>query len=95
LYGGPFPFFKQAIIDDGRLDVLVFKGISYLQMMRYLQDVLFNSHITSPDVEYFQTTALRVTSEGDVPVEVDGELIGNCPVEFAIQKHGLRVLTAR
>ncbi|CAN5237212.1 diacylglycerol kinase family lipid kinase [soil metagenome] len=91
-YGGPFPFFKQAVIDDGRLDVLVFKGLSYLQMMRYLQDVLFNSHITSPDVEYFQTTSLRVVSEGAVPVEVDGELIGNCPVEFAIRKHGLRVV---
>jgi YegS/Rv2252/BmrU family lipid kinase len=92
LYGGPFPFFKQAVLDDGRLDVLVFKGLSYLQMMRYLQDVLFNSHITSPDVEYFQTTSLRVTSESPVPVEIDGELIGNCPVEFQMNHYGLRVL---
>lgn len=92
LYGGPFPFFKQAVIDDGLLDVLVFKRLNYLQMIRYLQDVIFSSQITSPEVEYFQTPTLRVSSEDAVPVEIDGELIGNCPVEFTIKRHGLRVL---
>jgi diacylglycerol kinase (ATP) len=93
LYGGPFPFFKQAIIDDGLLDVLVFKRFNYLEIMRYMQDVIFSSEITSPEVEYFQTKALRVASEGSVPVEVDGELFGTSPVEFSIQHHGLRVCT--
>ncbi len=92
LYGGPFPFFKQAVIDDGLFDVLVFKRLNYLEMMRYLQDVIFSSQITSPEVEYFQTTSLRVSSETPVPVEVDGELIGNCPVEFKMLAKGLRVL---
>ena len=91
LYGGRLPFFKQAVIDDGLLDVLVFKRLNYIEIIRYLQDVIFSSQITSPEVEYFQTTALRVTSEGDVPVEVDGELIGNCPVQFDIRERGLRV----
>ncbi|CAN5622380.1 diacylglycerol kinase family lipid kinase [soil metagenome] len=92
LYGGPFPFFKQALVDDGLLDVLVFKKLTYLQMIRYLQDVIFSSQITSPDVEYFQTPALRVSSDEAVPVEIDGELIGTCPVEFSIKPRGLRVL---
>ena len=91
LYGGPFPFFKQAVIDDGLFDVLVFKRINYLQMIRYLQDVIFSSQITSPEVEYFQTASLRVSSEGAVPVEIDGELIGNCPVQFDIRRRELRV----
>ncbi|MGI8819995.1 MAG: diacylglycerol/lipid kinase family protein [Chthoniobacterales bacterium] len=91
LYGGPFPFFKQALIDDGLFDVLVFKRLNYLEIVRYMQDVIFSSAITSPEVEYFQTTWLRVTSESAVPIEIDGELIGHCPVEFHIRRHGLRV----
>ena len=43
LYGGPFPFFKRALIDDGLLDVLVFKRVSYFDIIRYLQDV-FSAH---------------------------------------------------
>ena len=91
LYGGRFPFFKQAVIDDGLFDVLIFKRLNYLEIIRYMQDVIFSSQITSPEVEYFQTTSLRVTSEAEVPVEIDGELIGTCPVQFNIHAGGLRV----
>jgi YegS/Rv2252/BmrU family lipid kinase len=92
LYGGPFPFFKQAVMDDGLFDVVVFKRLGYLEIIKYLQDVVFSSEIRVPEVEYFQTRRLRVTSEQDVPLELDGELAGNCPVDFQIQNKLLRVL---
>jgi YegS/Rv2252/BmrU family lipid kinase len=92
LYGGPFPFFKHAVIDDGLFDVVVFKRLGYLEIIRYLQNVLFSSDISTPEVEYFQTRRLRVASDQAVPVELDGELVGNCPVEFRVEKQSLRVL---
>ena len=91
-YGGPFPFFKHAVIDDGLLDVVVFKQLGYLEIIKYLQDVFFSSKIRLPEVEYFQTRRLRVTSEQEVPVELDGELAGVCPVEFQMRERSLRVL---
>ena len=91
-YGGPFPFFKHAVIDDGLLDVVVFKQLGYLEIIKYLQDVFFSSEIRLPEVEYFQTRHLRVSSDQDVPVELDGELVGNCPVEFQLYERRLRVL---
>lgn len=91
LYGGPFPFFKNALTNDGLLDVLVFKRLTYLEIIRYLQDVIFSSRITAPEVEYFQTRALRVTSDDEVPVEVDGEVVGYCPIEFGVGQDKLRV----
>src|SRR5467141_1201899 len=92
LYGGPFPFFKHAVIDDGKLDVIVFKSLGYLEIIKYLQDVVFSSDIRVPEIEYFQTSRLRVESDQSVPVELDGELVGNCPVEFTLQERSLRVL---
>jgi YegS/Rv2252/BmrU family lipid kinase len=91
-YGGPFPFFKQAVMDDGLLDVVAFKQLGYLEIIKYLQDVFFSSEIRLPEVEYFQTRKLRITSNQDVPVELDGELVGNCPVEFELRDRRLRVL---
>jgi YegS/Rv2252/BmrU family lipid kinase len=91
-YGGPFPFFKHAVIDDGLLDVVLFKRLGYLEIIKYLQDVVFSSDIRVPEIEYFQTRRLRITSEQDVPLELDGELAGNCPVDLQIQKRALRVL---
>lgn len=91
-YGGPFPFFKHALIDDGLLDVLVFKQLGYIEIVKYLQNVFFAPEITTREVEYFQTRQLRVSSEEEVPVELDGELVGNCPVEFVMKSHRLKVL---
>jgi diacylglycerol kinase (ATP) len=47
-YGGPFPFFKHAVIDDGLLDVVAFKQLGYLEIIKYLQDVFFSSDINLP-----------------------------------------------
>jgi len=93
LYGGPFPFFKQAAVDDGLLDVVVFKRLGFLEIIKYLHDVVFSSDIRVPEVEYFQTRHLRVSSEQDVPVELDGELAGNCPVDFQMHEKALPVLS--
>jgi diacylglycerol kinase (ATP) len=91
-YGGPFPFFKEAVIDDGLLDVVAFKQLGYFDIIRYLQEVFFSSHIRLPQVEYFQTSHVRISSQEEVPVELDGELVGNCPVTFEIKERTLRVL---
>jgi diacylglycerol kinase (ATP) len=91
-YGGPFVLFKDALVDDGKLDVLIFKNLGYLDIIRYLHGILFGTHVNLPDVEYFQTTRLDVSSEQEVPVEVDGEVIGNLPVSFRIADRKLKVL---
>ncbi len=93
-YGGRVAVFKQAIIDDGKLDVLVFKNLGYLDIIRYLQSILMGTHLTLPDIEYFQTRRMTVSSaEGeDVPFEADGELMGYVPVTFQIIRQGLKVL---
>ena len=92
LYGGPFPFFKQALIDV-LLDVVVFKRLGFLEIIKYLHDVVFSSDIRVPEVEYFQTRQLRVSSEQDVPLELDGDLAGNCPVDFQMHEKALPVLS--
>lgn len=92
LYGGRFPFFKHAVIDDGLLDVLVFKQLGYFELLKYLQNVIFTSDITTREVEYFQTRRLRVSSLEEVPIELDGEWVGGCPVEFKMEPRRLKVL---
>jgi len=91
-YGGPFPFFKQARLDDGLLDVVVFKQLGYLEIIKYLQEVFFQFRNPFAGGGVLQTSRIRVSSEQEVPVELDGELVGQCPVEFQIRERTLRVL---
>jgi len=93
-YGGPFVIFKNARIDDGLLDVLIFRNVSYIDIARYLHAVIFGIHVNLPDVEYFQSPNLVVRSEDTVPVEVDGDVIGNVPVTFGFSPRKLKVLAS-
>jgi len=94
-YGGPFVLFKGARIDDGLLDVLIFKNLGYLDIVRYFQAIMLGNHTALSDVEYFQAPQVRVTSAEPVPVEADGDVIGNLPVTFKVQPKSLRVIVPR
>jgi YegS/Rv2252/BmrU family lipid kinase len=91
-YGGPFILFNDAKIDDGKLDVLIFKNLGYIDIVRYLSGIVFRTHVDLPDVEYFQTRKAVVRSADDVPVEVDGDVIGSLPVTFRMSPSKLKVL---
>lgn len=96
-YAAPVAVFKQAVIDDGLLDVLVFKNLGYLDIIRYVQNAIFGTHLGLSDVDYFQTTRLTVRPppDQDVPFEADGELMGFAPVTFRIVPPQLRVLVPK
>ncbi|MBV9658818.1 MAG: diacylglycerol kinase family lipid kinase [Verrucomicrobia bacterium] len=97
-YGGKFEVFKNATLDDGKLDVIICKNVGHLDLIRYVQNVLFGTHLELPDVEHFQARKLvvRPAEENErVPFEADGELVGHAPVTFRVTPGRLRVLTPR
>jgi YegS/Rv2252/BmrU family lipid kinase len=94
-YGAAIEFFHDARLDDGLLDVLIFKNLGYLDIARYLAGVVMGRHTKLDDVEYFQTKKVVVWSGDQVPLEVDGELAGVLPVTFRISSRKLRVVVAK
>jgi diacylglycerol kinase (ATP) len=90
-YGTRLAFFKDARVDDGKLDVLIFKNLGYLDIARYLGTILMGIHTEQKDVEYFQTKRAVVRCDHPVPVEVDGDVATESPVTFRISSRKLRV----
>ncbi len=91
-YGGPFSLFNEAEMQDGLLDVCVFKSMNYLALIRYFRGALFGSLSKFSDVHYFKARRLVVKADRVVPLEADGELAGHSPVEFSVRRRKLRVL---
>ena len=92
LYGGPFALFREADMQDGLLDVYVFRHMNYVALVRYFRGMIFGSLAKFSDVTYFQARSLRVESNHHVPLEADGELVGHAPVEFTVRRRKLRVI---
>ncbi|VVM05872.1 diacylglycerol kinase (ATP) [Methylacidimicrobium cyclopophantes] len=91
-YGGRFPVFPDAKLDDGLLDGCLFAELNAFAVARYLQGVLARRHTQFSDVFYFQAERLTVESDRPVPLEVDGELYGHTPCSFSISPAELEVI---
>lgn len=94
-YGGPLMLFRNAKVDDGLLDVVIFKNQSPWDTVRYIHAILTGSHEKLDDVEYLQTSSVHLTSDGSVPVELDGEVSGRLPRRFFLRPGALKVLVKK
>lgn len=93
LYGGQFKLFRNANNHDSMLDVLVYKEAGYKLVLDSLRGIAFGGMDLMKSITYLQTEAFSVTSNRDLPVEVDGELLGRFDeVQFKETSSHLRVL---
>jgi YegS/Rv2252/BmrU family lipid kinase len=88
-----FHLTPQARMDDGLLDVFVFKGLGgFLYMLRMAGQLFVGRHLQNPRV--VQRTARQVTvwTETPMAVQADGEPLGTTPVSIQVVPRALRVL---
>lgn len=91
LYGGIVRIAPHALVDDGRLDLVVFRGTGVWATAWHLIRILLGSHLADPQVEAFQARAVKIDA-CKLPVHVDAEPIGTTPVEINVRPQALAVL---
>jgi diacylglycerol kinase (ATP) len=93
LYGGQFKLFRAADNQDSKLDVLVFKEAGYKLVLDSLKGLALGGVDLAASTSYFQADEFVVQADREVPVEVDGELLGRfTEVKFAAASRKLRVI---
>jgi diacylglycerol kinase family enzyme len=56
--------------------------------------IYFGRHLGLPGVAYFRSDTVRVESEYPLDVYADGEYVCQTPVEVAVSRNALKVITA-
>lgn len=74
--GGLFRLAPQAALDDGRLDVVWADALSPLQVLRNAPRVIRGTHLGLPIVHTVRAARIDVESNRPMPVQADGELVG-------------------
>jgi sphingosine kinase len=69
----------RAELGDGKIDVVVCRRASRLQMLRLFARLFDGSHVTLDCVEYHQVQSLAIESAGGEPLDLDGEVKGHTP----------------
>lgn len=92
LYGGVLRMAPSAYMDDGLIDVCVFRGTGIGSIVRHLTAVLAGRHPEEANVDYLQVESLRVASFPSQPVHADDEVCGVTPVDITVRPLSLNVL---
>ena len=91
-YGHGMRIAPRARLDDGKLDVCFVRRTSKLRLLRLFPTVFSGGHLSLPEVEYAQCSALKIESERPLDIFADGEFIGCTPAEVRVRPRALRVI---
>ncbi len=94
-YGGRLPLAPQAVGTDGQLDICAFRRGSLLSGLRYAAAVYLRRHQRMADCTTARVRRVRITSDAEVPYQLDGDPGGFLPVEVEVVPQRLAILVPK
>lgn len=92
IYGIIFRMAPHAVIDDGSLDVYGFAGNSPAKTALHAIRLLVTRHIDDPDVDIYRVQRLEITGNRPMPVQIDGDYVGETPATIECIPRALRLV---
>ena len=89
--GGFRKLSPSSKMNDGKLDVIAFRKMPWLEFGPLLMEVINGRHPENKNVLYFQTPRLVIESDEDIPTDIDGEHGEKLPLHFDVLKQRLDV----
>ncbi len=83
---------SKPTVDDGVLDLYIVLAIHPLPTMETLMHAMLGGLGDAPDVIYRQVTSVHIESDQPLPYQIDGDVMGNLPIDVTVAPHALRVI---
>ncbi|MFQ6678309.1 MAG: diacylglycerol/lipid kinase family protein [Fidelibacterota bacterium] len=81
-----------AQINDGYIDLIVVHKPSRWKLLKMFPKVFSGKHITEQVVEYHQVKTFSVIPKEEHLLNIDGELLGNTPIDVEVLPSAINVL---
>ena len=83
-YGPHFQIAPDIVMDDGLLDVFIFKQFSKLEYIRHAISISQGRRIFQPKITHRRVKSLRIMTDHPVEIQVDGLPHGHTPATVTI-----------
>jgi YegS/Rv2252/BmrU family lipid kinase len=94
LRGSPFRWGPHIRPDDGQVEACIIRARTGLDYLRLAWNVLLYQESRDPNVRYLTVRQkIAIAVDEPLPVEGDGEIIGQTPVQIQVVPQALRVIT--
>ena len=71
----------KAKLDDGLIDLIIVREKGKMKLLNLLPKIFDGTHIDSEIVEYYQVSRFSLIPDKNEPLNIDGEITGNTPIE--------------
>lgn len=92
---GGMQVLPDAVADDGELDLSLVRPVHFWHLL-FRFHYLFNGNIYRiGHILRRRGRHIRIESSPEISVEVDGELLGETPLEFSVLRRAIRIVVGR
>lgn len=91
-YGGGMKVTPNALLDDGKLDIMILKAMSKFDLVKTFPKVFRGSHLDHPAVQMLRGRRIELAAERTMQVFGDGDHIGTLPATFELVDKAIRVV---
>mgnify|MGYP006283932381 CR=1 FL=1 len=91
-FAGGMKIAPGADLVDGLFNIIVLGDLSKLEIVTNLYRAYKGTHLSHPKISVFQGKKIRIESDQEVLLNVDGESLGRLPAEFEMFTRKLPVL---
>jgi diacylglycerol kinase (ATP) len=81
----------EARLDDGELDVRIYRRFSRVELLRHFWSIAFGRRAYAPEVVEYRARRVVLETPG-LPVRADAFDLGKSPIEFGVHARALRVI---
>ncbi len=90
-YGIHFQIAPNILMDDGLLDIVIFKNFSKLEYIRHAISISQGRRVFQPKVTHRRVKSLRISTDHPVEIQADGVPHGHTPAVVTVTPGVLRV----
>ena len=91
-YGGGMVVAPESGIDDRSLDIYAIEMGRHRDLIGVARYLKSGDFIRSESVGHYQTERVRLETEPDLAVNIDGEVVTRTPQDFSVVRNALKVL---
>lgn len=83
-YGGGMKVSPHSVVDDGLLEVILVGEVSRFEFLKTFPKVFSGSHLSHPAISTYQGRRIKISSEKELAVGLDGDVIHRSEIEIVI-----------
>jgi YegS/Rv2252/BmrU family lipid kinase len=91
-YGGVIKVAREAVADDGLLDVYLFEGRGLRDLVAHGLRILRRKQESGPGVIYRKAARIEISSSAELECQVDGESLEFAPRAIRVERRALAVM---